>query len=112
MTFQKLRSICKLTPEEQERANSLLAEYLARPQHKSRMNGSLLGALTAAARRQAKHGNPPNYRSRSSYRAAKGRRRNNELLRLYGDPRIAKPVPMDKPPKGPSPIHKRAPELP
>ena len=77
-----------LEPAERERAEKLLAEFLARPKHAnveipSRQFVSLCGAVGRAIR----HGPPPNRFQRLAYRSHKRRRAKAEAARLYGDPK-------------------------
>lgn len=87
MSLKTLRArTTQLTDEQRVKADELLRDYLARPQHRDRMNAPLRAALTAAAHRVAIYGNPPGYNARAAYRMHKKRRAKLEAARLYGDP--------------------------
>jgi hypothetical protein len=78
----------RLTPDERDRAERLLADYRARPKNANASFRSLCGA----AARGARHGPPPTRNQRLGYRTAKRNRARALARALYGDPTADHPT--------------------
>jgi hypothetical protein len=84
----------KMSPSERERAESLLADYVARPEHRDATPGTrAFYHLVGAAARGARHGDPPTRWQRLGYRTAKRNRARAAAAARYGDPSASVPIP-------------------
>lgn len=75
-----------MNTEEARLSDQLFTEFCNRPQHRNRLNRTLIASLRAAANRVARHGNPPNPQARLAYRMHKKRRAKQLAIAIYGDP--------------------------